>query len=76
MGKFVNPSRKEEFKMEKMAIDGGKPVARSKIPIAKPMISEETLGGISEVLRSGYLSQGSRTAQFEEEFKKKVGANY
>ena len=62
--------------MEKLAIEGGKPVSDRRIPIAKPVFSEGVLGDIGEVLKSGYLRQGPRTRQFEEEFSKKVGARY
>ena len=62
--------------MERLAINGGKPVSELKIPIAKPVISKDVVQGISEVLQSGYLTQGPRTAQFEEEFKKKCGSKY
>jgi perosamine synthetase len=62
--------------MEKLAIYGGKPVSEKEIPIAKPVFIEETVRDISEVLRSGHLIQGPKTAKFEEEFKKRVGAKY
>jgi len=62
--------------MEKLAIEGGKPVSDKKIPIAKPVFSDGVLGDISQVLKSGYLRQGPRTKQFEEESRKKVGARY
>jgi dTDP-4-amino-4,6-dideoxygalactose transaminase len=62
--------------MEKLAINGGKPVSEQKIPIAKPLFSEETIHDISEVLQSGRLCQGPKTAQFEDEFRKRVGAKY
>ena len=62
--------------MEKLAIEGGKPVSDKRIPIAKPVFSDGVLGDISEVLKSGYLRQGPRTKQFEEEFKGRVGARY
>jgi len=62
--------------MEKLAVHGGEPVSEKRIPIAKPVFPEETLHEISKVLESGILCQGSKTAQFEEEFKKKVGAKH
>jgi perosamine synthetase len=62
--------------MDKLAINGGKPVSEKKIPIAKPVFPEETITDIAKVLKSGYLVQGPRVAQFEEEFKRKVGAKY
>jgi perosamine synthetase len=62
--------------MEKLAINGGKPVSEKEIPIAKPIFPEKTIHDISEVLQSGHIIQGLKTAQFEEEFKKRVGAKY
>ncbi len=62
--------------MEKLAIKGGKPVSEKEIPIAKPIFPEETIHDISEVLKSGRIIQGPKTAQFEEEFRKRVGAKY
>jgi perosamine synthetase len=55
---------------------GGKPVSDKMIPIAKPVFINETVRDIQEVLQSGHLIQGSKTAKFEEEFKKRVGAKY
>jgi dTDP-4-amino-4,6-dideoxygalactose transaminase len=55
---------------------GGKPVSDKMIPIAKPFFIDETVRDIQEVLQSGHLIQGSKTAKFEEEFKKRVGAKY
>ncbi|MCW4026792.1 MAG: DegT/DnrJ/EryC1/StrS family aminotransferase [Candidatus Bathyarchaeota archaeon] len=60
--------------MEKLAIDGGRPVCEKKIPIAKPVFRKETVSGISEVLQSGNLRQGPIVKRFEDEFSQKVGA--
>ena len=62
--------------MEKLAINGGKPVSEKEIPIAKPIFPENTIRDISEVLQSGHIIQGPKTTQFEEEFRKRVGAKY
>jgi perosamine synthetase len=67
---------KEDEKMDNLAIKGGKPASEKRIPIAKPVFPEETIADIAEVLKSGYLVQGPRVAQFEEEFKQKVSAKY
>ncbi|MCS7119994.1 MAG: DegT/DnrJ/EryC1/StrS family aminotransferase [Nitrososphaerota archaeon] len=63
-------------RMERLAIEGGKPVSERKIPIAKPLFTEETLRRIREVLESGILCHGPLTEQFEEEFRRRVGAEY
>jgi perosamine synthetase len=66
----------EDESMEKLAINGGKPVSEKEIPIAKPIFPENTIRDISEVLQSGHIIQGPKTTQFEEEFRKRVGAKY
>ncbi len=38
------------------------------IPAAKPMIGEDEIAAVSEVLRSGMVAQGPQVAAFEEEF--------
>ena len=62
--------------MEKLAINGGKPVSEKMIPIAKPIFSEKTIEDVSEVLRSRYIRQGPKTKEFEERFRDRVGAKY
>lgn len=62
--------------MEKLAIYGGKPASEKKIPIAKPVFSEKVIKDVTEVIRSGYIRQGLKTKDFEEKFRKKVGAKY
>lgn len=44
------------------------------IPFHRPSIGEEEIREVSEVLRSGWLTSGPRTAQFEREFAAYVGA--
>jgi perosamine synthetase len=46
------------------------------IPVARPFIGAEEEQAVLEVLRSGWLSQGQRVAQFEREFAEYVGAKY
>ena len=62
--------------MGKLAIHGGKPTSEKWIPIAKPFFSEKTIKDVAEVLRSGYIRQGPKTKEFEERFRKRVGARY
>ena len=38
------------------------------IPIAKPYLGEDEKQLISEVIDSGWISQGSRVAEFEKRF--------
>src|SRR6202051_4235647 len=44
------------------------------IPVARPFMGPEEEAAVVEVLRSGWLSQGRRVAEFEERFAEYVGA--
>jgi perosamine synthetase len=44
------------------------------IPVARPSIGVEEEQAVLEVLRSGWVSQGARVAEFEKNFAKYVGA--
>jgi dTDP-4-amino-4,6-dideoxygalactose transaminase len=50
--------------------------AISFIPFHVPTIGEEEINEVAAVLRSGWLTTGPRTAQFEQEFRAYVGSNY
>jgi len=50
--------------------------ARQAIPIAKPYIGQEEETAVLQALRSGWLSQGPRVAEFEKQFGSFVGAKY
>ena len=46
------------------------------IPIARPLIGEEEIAAVVEVLRSGQLAQGSKVAEFEAAFAQFCGAKH
>lgn len=46
------------------------------IPYGKQNITEEDIKAVVEVLKSDYLTQGPKIAEFEEEFAKYVGSKY
>ncbi len=46
------------------------------LPIAQPDISEAEIADVVETLRSGWLTYGPKTQQFEAEFAKSVGAEH
>ncbi len=50
--------------------------AIKQIPLAQPVIGEREIELVTEVLRSGRLSLGPVTQQFEENFARYVGASY
>jgi dTDP-4-amino-4,6-dideoxygalactose transaminase len=62
--------------MVKIALLDGKPVSEKMIPIANPIFDENTIKDVAEVIRSGYVRQGPKTKEFEENFSKTVGAKY
>jgi UDP-4-amino-4-deoxy-L-arabinose-oxoglutarate aminotransferase len=43
------------------------------LPFSKPSISEEDIGAVGDVLRSGWITTGSKNAEFENNFTKYVG---
>lgn len=45
-----------------------RPIRGALIPLARPLIGEEEITAVTNVLRSGHLAQGEQVAQFEEEF--------
>ena len=46
------------------------------IPVARPFVGEEEEHAVLQVLRSGWLSQGPRVAEFERQFAEYVGAKH
>ena len=46
------------------------------IPVAKPLIGEEEIEEVEKVLRSGFIAQGPRVAEFEEKFASYVGTKH
>lgn len=46
------------------------------IPIAKPIIGNEEIDKVVEVLRSGRVAQGRKVAEFEEAFAAYIGTDY
>lgn len=51
-------------------------MADIKVPIAKPIIGEEEIKNVVEVLKSGMIAQGPKVAEFEKQFAEWVGAKY
>ena len=49
---------------------------RAMIPVARPFLGEEEEKGVLEVLRSGWVTQGPRVQEFEENFARYVGCDY
>ena len=50
------------------------PVRSQFLPFSRPSISEAEISAVGEVLRSGWITTGPRTAEFEKEFARATGA--
>lgn len=59
-----------------MGIEMSAAGATREVPFYKPDIGEEEIGAVVEALRSGWLTIGPRTQQFEQEFAAFVGARH
>jgi len=46
------------------------------IPVAKPLIGEEEIKEVEKVLKSGFIAQGLKVAEFEEAFASYVGVEH
>lgn len=49
---------------------------RDMIPIAKPLIGEEEINAVTEVLRSGNIAEGQRVKDFEAAFAEYIGTSH
>lgn len=58
---------------EPAATPGGAPVREKFLPVAVPLISEEEIAAVVDVLRSGWIGMGERTLAFERAFAEYVG---
>jgi dTDP-4-amino-4,6-dideoxygalactose transaminase len=60
----------------RLAIDGGKPVRKDFLIFGSPQILDPEIEEVSHTLRSGWLSTGPKTHQFEKRFSEYVGSRY
>ncbi|MBZ9570278.1 DegT/DnrJ/EryC1/StrS family aminotransferase [Methanobrevibacter sp. TMH8] len=51
-------------------------MSQIRIPIANPIIGEEEIEEVVKVLKSGFIAQGPKVAEFEEKFAEFVGSKY
>ncbi|HID57032.1 TPA: DegT/DnrJ/EryC1/StrS family aminotransferase [Candidatus Poribacteria bacterium] len=47
-----------------------------RVPLCRPLVGEEEVKAVAEVIRSGWLSTGPRTLEFERDFARYVGAKH
>lgn len=62
--------------MDKSAILEGKPIRNTVLPLADPEIGDEEIAHVLEVLRSKWISQGQKVAEFERKFSEYIGTEY
>lgn len=60
--------------ISKPAIAGGKPVRQEPLFFGVPLVEQEEIDGVVQVLKSGWLGTGPKAHEFEERFKEYVGA--
>jgi dTDP-4-amino-4,6-dideoxygalactose transaminase len=58
------------------AIEGGKPVRQTPLPFHRPSLGLEEEQAVLEVLRSGWLTRGARTAELEKRLEAYTGASH
>jgi dTDP-4-amino-4,6-dideoxygalactose transaminase len=58
------------------AIAGGRPAFDEFLVFGAPLLGEEEIQGVVDVLRSGWLGTGERTIEFEAAFAEAVGARH
>lgn len=56
-----------------LAINGGIPVRSTLLPYSRPLVDEDDVKAVNEVLRSEWLTTGPKVKEFEEAFAKFVG---
>jgi len=62
--------------MDRLAIDGGDPVRKSKISYGRQWIEEDDVAAVADVLRSDFLTCGPCVTKLEEMLCKYTGAKY
>jgi len=62
--------------MDKLAIDGGKPIRDTYLSYGKQSIDEKDIENVIKVLKSDYLTTGPNVTEFERKVSEYVGAKY
>ncbi len=60
----------------KLAIEGGTPVRDRMLVFGAPVLGDEEIAEVVDTLRSGWIGTGPKTAAFEVEFARYVGATH
>lgn len=64
----------EEIGVDRLAIDGGKPVRDTYLAFGTPCIGEEEIAEVVATLRSGWIGTGPKAHEFEARFAEYVGS--
>lgn len=62
--------------MQKLAIEGSKPVREKMLPYGHQWIDDEDIAAVVEVLKSDWVTQGPKVDEFERKVAKYCGARY
>jgi perosamine synthetase len=62
--------------MERLAIDGGRPVRSKLLPYGHQLIDDEDIAAVTEVLKSDWVTQGPKVDEFETKVAEYCGAKY
>lgn len=62
------------MKNDKPAVAGGEPVRQVPLRFGVPLVEQDEIDGVVQVLKSGWLSTGPKTQELEERLKSYVGA--
>ena len=62
--------------VERLALDGGRPVREKFLPFGLPLIGEEEMAEVRATMESGWLTTGPRTQQFGKDLAAYVGAKH
>ena len=58
----------------RLAIDGGTPIRRTRLPYGRQWLDDDDIAAVVEVLRSDWLTTGPKVGEFEQAFADFVGA--
>lgn len=61
---------------DKLALYGGRPIRDTWLPYGRHTIAEEEIAAVVEVLRSAWITQGSKVEEFEHAVAERWGAKY
>ena len=59
---------------DRLAIDGGTPIRRTRLPYGRQWLDEDDIAAVGEVLHSDWLTTGPKVGDFEQAFAGFVGA--